>query len=30
LVIVVFLFAFAVSEAIALLERRIDYYASAR
>ena len=30
LVIVVFLFAFAVSEAIALLERRVDYYASNR
>jgi NitT/TauT family transport system permease protein len=30
LVIVVFLFAFAVSEAIAFLERRIEYYASAR
>jgi NitT/TauT family transport system permease protein len=30
LVIVVFLFAFAVSEAIASLERRVDYYASAR
>jgi len=30
LVIVVFMFAFAVSEAIAYLERRIDYYASAR
>src|ERR671919_1655652 len=30
LVIVVFLFAFAVSEAIALLERRVEYYASAR
>jgi NitT/TauT family transport system permease protein len=30
LVIVVFLFAFAVSEAIALLERRVEYYASSR
>ena len=30
LVIVVFLFAFAVSEAIALLERRVEYYASNR
>ena len=30
LVIVVFLFAFAVSEAIAGLERRVDYYASTR
>jgi NitT/TauT family transport system permease protein len=30
LVIVVFLFAFAVSEAIAFIERRIEYYASAR
>jgi NitT/TauT family transport system permease protein len=30
LVIVVFLFAFAVSEAIALLELRVEYYASAR
>ncbi|MGB5082268.1 MAG: ABC transporter permease subunit [Burkholderiales bacterium] len=30
LVIVVFLFAFAVSEAIGLLERRVEYYASAR
>jgi NitT/TauT family transport system permease protein len=30
LVIIVFLFAFAVSEAIAFLERRVDYYASAR
>jgi NitT/TauT family transport system permease protein len=30
LVIVVFLFAFAVSEAIAFLERRVEYYASAR
>lgn len=30
LVIVVFLFAFAVSEAIAALERRVEYYASAR
>lgn len=30
LVIIVFLFAFAVSEAIALLERRVEYYASNR
>ena len=30
LVIVVFMFAFAMSEAIAFLERRIEYYASAR
>lgn len=30
LVIVVFLFAFALSEAIAALERRVEYYASAR
>ena len=30
LVIVVFLFAFAVSEAIAVLERRVEYYARAR
>jgi NitT/TauT family transport system permease protein len=30
LVVVVFLFAFAVSEAIAALERRVEYYASAR
>lgn len=30
LVIVVFMFAFAVSEAIAFLERRVEYYASAR
>ncbi|MBI4523289.1 MAG: ABC transporter permease subunit [Deltaproteobacteria bacterium] len=30
LVIVVFMFAFAVSEAIAFLERRVDYYASTR
>jgi NitT/TauT family transport system permease protein len=30
LVIVVFLFAFAVSETIGLLERRVEYYASAR
>jgi len=30
LVIVVFLFAFAVSETIALLERRVEYYASNR
>jgi NitT/TauT family transport system permease protein len=30
LVIVVFLFAFAVSEAIALLERRVEYYAANR
>ena len=30
LVIIVFMFAFAVSEAIALLERRVEYYASAR
>jgi NitT/TauT family transport system permease protein len=30
LVLVVFLFAFAVSEAVAFLERRVEYYASAR
>jgi NitT/TauT family transport system permease protein len=30
LVVIVFLFAFAVSEAIALLERRVEYYASSR
>jgi len=30
LVIVVFMFAFAMSEAIAFLERRVEYYASAR
>jgi NitT/TauT family transport system permease protein len=30
LVIIVFLFAFAVSEAIALLERRVEYYAADR
>jgi NitT/TauT family transport system permease protein len=30
LVLIVFLFAFAVSEAIAAIERRIEYYASAR
>lgn len=30
LVLIVFLFAFAVSEAIAAVERRVDYYASAR
>jgi NitT/TauT family transport system permease protein len=30
LVIIVFTFAFAVSEAIAFLERRIEYYASSR
>lgn len=30
LVLVVFLFAFAVSEAIAFLERRVEYYASTR
>jgi NitT/TauT family transport system permease protein len=30
LVIVVFVFAFAVSETIAYFERRIEYYASAR
>ena len=30
LVIIVFLFAFAVSEAIALLERRVEYYAANR
>jgi hypothetical protein len=29
-VIIVFAFAFAVSEAIAHLERRIEYYASSR
>ncbi|HLC40341.1 MAG TPA: hypothetical protein VJO34_01790 [Methylomirabilota bacterium] len=30
LVIVVFMFAFAVSEAIAALERHVEYYASSR
>ena len=30
LVLIVFLFAFAVSEAIAALERRVEYYAAAR
>ena len=30
LVVIVFMFAFAVSEAIAYLERRVEYYASAR
>ena len=30
LVVIVFLFAFAVSEAIAALERRVEYYAAAR
>jgi NitT/TauT family transport system permease protein len=30
LVIIVFMFAFAVSEAIAFLERRVEYYSSAR
>jgi NitT/TauT family transport system permease protein len=30
LVIIVFMFAFAVSEAVAFLERRVDYYASTR
>jgi NitT/TauT family transport system permease protein len=30
LVIVVFMFAFAVSEAVAFLERRVEYYASSR
>jgi NitT/TauT family transport system permease protein len=30
LVIVVFAFAYAVSEAIALLERRVEHYASTR
>jgi NitT/TauT family transport system permease protein len=30
LVVIVFLFAFAVSEAIAALERRVEYYASSR
>ena len=30
LVVIVFLFAFAVSEAIALLERRVEYYAASR
>ena len=30
LVVIVFMFAFAVSEAIAFLERRVEYYASAR
>jgi hypothetical protein len=27
---IVFMFAFAVSEAVALLERRVEYYASTR
>ncbi|MBI2366821.1 MAG: ABC transporter permease subunit [Deltaproteobacteria bacterium] len=30
LVIIVFMFAFALSEAVALLERRVEYYASSR
>jgi hypothetical protein len=30
LVIIVFMFAFLVSEAVAFCERRIEYYASAR
>jgi NitT/TauT family transport system permease protein len=30
LVIIVFMFAFAVSESVALLERRVEYYASSR
>ena len=30
LVLIVFLFAFAVSEAIAYLERRVEYYAASR
>jgi NitT/TauT family transport system permease protein len=30
LVIIVFMFAFSVSEAVALIERRVEYYASAR
>lgn len=30
LVMIVFMFAFAVSEAVALLERRVEYYASSR
>ena len=30
LVIIVFMFALAVSEAIAFLEKRVEYYASAR
>jgi NitT/TauT family transport system permease protein len=30
LVLIIFLFAFAVSEAIAFFERRVEYYASAR
>jgi NitT/TauT family transport system permease protein len=30
LVVIVFLFAFAVSEAIAALERRVEYYAASR
>ena len=30
LVIIVFVFAFAVSEAVAFLERRVEYYASTR
>jgi hypothetical protein len=30
LVIIVFMFAFAVSEAVAVIERRLEYYASTR
>jgi NitT/TauT family transport system permease protein len=30
LVVIVFLFAFAISEAIAYLERRVEYYAASR
>jgi NitT/TauT family transport system permease protein len=30
LVIIVFMFAFALSESVALLERRVEYYASSR
>jgi hypothetical protein len=30
LVLIVFLFAFALSEALAALERRVEYYASSR
>jgi hypothetical protein len=30
LVIIVFMFAFAVSEAVAVIERRLEYYASSR
>jgi hypothetical protein len=30
LVIIIFMFAFAVSEAVAVIERRLEYYASSR